>query len=103
MDYITKYAENSHTACEFMSADLHLLTIRDEDIDWASIKALSPELLDRVRHRDATYPTMIRGFRGGKAELEWQINPDGRYYMDEDGYGMTGEIEVALLGTIDRT
>ena len=37
------------------------------------------------------------------AELEWQINPDGRYYMDEDGFGMTDDVEVALVGNIDRT
>lgn len=90
-------------AYEIMSAGLKLRTIRDEDIDWESLKALSAELIDRVHDRDAFFPTMIRSFKDGKAELEWQINPDGRYYMDDDGFGMTDDEEVALYGTIDRT
>lgn len=93
----------AHKAYEFMSADLKLLTVRDEDIDWNSLLSLSSDLIAKIRRREAIYPTMIRGFRGGKAELEWQINPDGRYYMDEDGFGMTDDEEVTLLGTIDRT
>lgn len=93
---------HAHWACEFMNEDLQLLTIRDEDIDWDSLKSLSPDMMDKVRSRDAYFPTMIRRFRGDMAELEWQINPDGRYYMDEDGYGMTDDVEVALVGKIDR-
>ena len=93
----------AHKAYEVMSADLKLLIVRDEDIDWDSLKSLSPDLMAKVRSRDAFFPTMIRGFRGGKAELEWQINPDGRYYMDDDGFGMTDDEQVALYGTIDRT
>lgn len=93
----------AHKAYEFMSADLKLLTVRDEDIDWNSLLSLSSDSIAKIRRREAIYPTMIRGFRGGKAELEWQINPDGRYYMDEDGFGMTDDEEVTLLGTIDRT
>ena len=36
------------------------------------------------------------------AEVSWQLNPDGRYYMDEDGYGMTNEKEITIFGFIDR-
>jgi len=35
--------------------------------------------------------------------VRWQINPDGRYYMDDDGFGMTDDEEITLLGKIDRT
>lgn len=31
-----------------------------------------------------------------------QINPDGRYFADEDGYGMTDDEEITLVGYIDR-
>jgi len=92
----------AHKAYEVMSADLKLVIVRDEDIDWDSLKTLSADLMAKVRRRDAFFPTMIRGFHNGKAELEWQINPDGRYYMDEDGYGMTDDVEVTLSGKIDR-
>lgn len=43
------------------------------------------------------------GFNDGVAVVEWQINPDGQYYTDDDGYGMTNDKEVALWGKIDRT
>jgi hypothetical protein len=36
------------------------------------------------------------------AEVSWQINPDGRYYMDEDGYGMTDDEEITIYGFIDQ-
>ena len=36
------------------------------------------------------------------AEVSWQLNPDGRYYMDEDGYGMKNEKEITIFGFIDR-
>lgn len=100
-----RYLLDTHAnkAYEVMSADLKLLTVHDEDIDWDSLKSLSADMMDKVRSRDAYFPTMIRRFRGDMAELEWQINPDGRYYMDEDGYGMTDDVEVTLVGKIDRT
>ena len=35
------------------------------------------------------------------AEVSWQLNPDGRYYMDEDGFGMTSDEEITVYGFID--
>lgn len=32
----------------------------------------------------------------------WEIQPDGMYWMDEDGYGMTGDEEIRLYALIDR-
>lgn len=53
--------------------------------------------------RDAHYPTNIRIFKNGIAEVEWQVSPDGMYYMDDDGYGMTNDVEISLFGYIDRS
>ena len=36
------------------------------------------------------------------AEVRWEINPDGRFYCDEDGFGMTNDKEINLYGVIDR-
>lgn len=47
------------------------------------------------------YPTMIYGFKDGISVVEWQLNPDGRYFRDEDGYGMTDNEEITLKGKID--
>ena len=43
----------------------------------------------------------IRQFKNGVAQVSWQLNPDGRYYMDEDGFGMTDDEEVEIYGFID--
>ena len=51
---------------------------------------------------DAHFPTRIRSFENGVAQVSWQLNPDGMYYMDEDGYGMTDDDEVEIYGFIDR-
>ncbi len=31
----------------------------------------------------------------------WQVQPDGRYWEDEDGYGGTSDEEICLYATID--
>lgn len=56
-----------------------------------------------ARTGNATYPTHVSKFENGIAKVWWQINPDGRYFMDEDGYGMTDDEEIELVGAIDRT
>lgn len=34
--------------------------------------------------------------------MRWEVNPDGMYYRDEDGFGMTDDDEINLEGAIDR-
>ena len=54
-----------------------------------------------ARHLSFHFPSFIRGFRNGVAQVDWQLNPDGRYYMDDDGYGMTDDIEIEIYGFMD--
>lgn len=89
-------------AYELMSSDCELITVTDNDIDWDSLKGIPEEIMDRARTHDAFFPTIVYGYRDGIASVEWQINPDGRYYEDDDGFGATNDIEVALWGKIDR-
>ena len=96
----------NHTAkCayEFMDAAECLQNVRDEDIDWESIKELDDDCIYRVRHRNAHFPSFIRTFSNGVAEVQWQLNPDGYYWMDEDGFGMTSDSEVNIYGFIDTS
>lgn len=93
---------NTKCAYEFMTGGEVLCKVTDDDIDWESLKGLSEECLRRVHSRDAHFPTLVRTFHDGIAEVSWQVNPDGMYYMDEDGYGMTPDEEVELIGSIDR-
>lgn len=72
-----------------------------DDIDWDSIKQLPEKAKIRAQDMSAQFPTFIRGFRKGVAEVSWQLNPDGRYYMDDDGFGMTSDEEITVYGFID--
>lgn len=90
-------------AYHFMDENEYLLMVTDEDIDWESLSGIDEEMVDRARRHYGGFPTNIRGFQDGVAEVEWQINPDGRYYADDDGFGMTSDREVSLYSYIDRT
>ncbi len=73
-----------------------------DDIDWDSMKGLDSSCIDRARRLSAHYPSFIYRFEDGVAMVEWQLCPDGMYWMDEDGYGRTSDEEVCLYGVIDK-
>ena len=95
--------DSAKTAFEFMDPCERLTTISTEDIDWSSFKNVPEEAIGRARRLSAHYPTFVRKFENGIASVDGQINPDGRYFMDEDGYGMTNDEEITVYGYIDRT
>lgn len=92
---------NSKTAFEFMDSYERLVTVTAEDIDWTSLKKLPEATIYRAECLSFQFPSFIRGFRNGVARVDWQLNPDGRYYMDDDGYGMTADEEIEIYGFID--
>lgn len=89
-------------ASEFMNDNEILRTITTDDIDWNSLEGIPEKAIERARNLDAHFPTRVRNFENGVAQVSWQLNPDGMYYMDEDGYGMTDDDEVEIYGFIDR-
>ena len=88
-------------AYEIMDGNMDFVNFTTDDIDWDSIKQLPEKAIMRAQEMSAQFPTFIRGFRNGIAEVSWQLNPDGRYYMDEDGFGMTSDEEITVYGFID--
>lgn len=88
-------------AYEIMDGNMDFVNFTTDDIDWNSIKQLPEKAIMRAQEMSAQFPTFIRGFRNGIAEVSWQLNPDGRYYMDEDGLGMTSDEEITVYGFID--
>jgi hypothetical protein len=91
---------DTKTAFEFMDKYERLLTVTEDDIKWRSV--------NRLEHNEAAhnlcgyYPTLIGQFKNGAAQVEWQLHPDGRYYEDDDGFGMTDDEEEVILGFIDK-
>ena len=92
---------NKKTAFEFMDESETLVTVTENDIDWKSLRKLPDDAIMMARHLSFHFPSFIRGFRNGVAQVDWQLNPDGRYYMDDDGYGMTPDVEIEIYGFID--
>lgn len=72
------------------------------DIDWDSLKNLDEEALHQARNLSAYYPSFIHNYENGVAEVSWQLIPDGRYWMDEDGYGVTSDVETPVYAMVDK-
>lgn len=94
---------NTKCAYEFMDSDEMLVTVSQNDIDWDSLQSLPQKAIQRACRLSFHYPSFIRLFKNGVAEVAWQLNPDGRYYMDDDGFGMTDDKEINIYGFIDKT
>ncbi len=93
---------NKKTAFEFMDDSETLVTITENDIDWKSLRKLPDNVIMMARHLSFHFPSFISGFKNGVAQVDWQLNPDGRYYMDDDGFGMTDDEEIEIYGFIDK-
>ncbi len=91
-------------AYEWINYHETLLSVTPDDIDWKALKKINPptKALDRAERLSFHFPSHIYKFEGGVAVVCWQLNPSGRYYMDEDGYGMTDDKELDIYGVIDR-
>ena len=94
--------KEARCAYEFMSIDEVLQIVTDEDIDWDSLKGLPQDAFERAKAHSFHFPGHVYQYKNGVAEVEWQLNPDGMYYRDEDGFGMTDDEEINLYGSIDK-
>ena len=70
---------------EFVNADGQLL-VEDKDIDYDSIH----------RHHNR-----YNDFKNGLCALVWTTYPDGRYFADEDGFGMEDNDEEKVYCIIN--
>ena len=98
-----RYLVNHNTQCayEFIDNKQKLLTVTEDDIDWDSLKGLPEKAIDRAKYLSFHFPSFIREFKNGVAQVSWQLNPDGQYYCDDDGFGMTNDEEIEIYGFID--
>ncbi len=93
---------NTQRAYEFIEGNQNLLTITTDDIEWETLKGMPEEAQNCARGLSFHFPSFIRGFKNGVAEVSWQLKPDGRYNMDDDGFGMTDDEEIEIYGFIDQ-
>lgn len=99
-----RFLINHNTKCayEFMNEAQVLTTVTKDDIDWESLQGLPDAAVEMAQRLSFHFPSFIRRFENGVAEVSWQLCPEGRYYMDEDGYGMTDDEEIEIYGYIDQ-
>ena len=99
-----RYLMDHRTKCafEFMNRDQCLVTVRSDDIDWDSLTNIDKDAFRRAKELDFHFPSFILKYQNDVAQVRWQLNPDGMYYMDEDGYGMTDDEEIEIYGYIDQ-
>lgn len=57
--------------------------------------------MDRVI-KENRFASFIYPFVGDKAVFRWMVRPDGRYWADEDGYGMEDDYEVNLYALFNK-
>lgn len=50
----------------------------------------------------ANYYFGANSFKDGVAYVQWTLQPDGRYYADSDGFGMTDDDEINMYAFIDK-
>ena len=98
-----RYLINNEKRCayEIMDGNMYFVGFTSEDVDWDSLEKLPEKAKSRAQAMYARFPTSVGRFRNGVAVVSWQLNPDGRYYMDDDGFGMTSDEEITVCGTID--
>ncbi len=44
----------------------------------------------------------VSKFENGSCRFSWMVQPDGRYWMDEDGFGMESDDEITLYALINE-
>lgn len=93
---------NRKIALEIMDEEQCWVHFSTDDIDWQTFKGLPEEAIERAQSLDAFFPSFIRQYENGVAEVSWQLIPDGRYWMDEDGFGMTADVETPVYAMVDK-
>lgn len=77
-----------------------LIIFTHDDIDWENVNQL--EHNGNAKRLVAKYGGLSIGdYQDGLAYVSWMLYPDGRYFADEDGFGMEDNDEVNISAYID--
>ena len=79
------------------------LLVNDDDIDYDAIAQESENGIGNARTKVIRYAELNRwdGFKDGLCAISWMLYPDGRYFADEDGFGMEDNDEEEVYAIID--
>ena len=76
-----------------------LVGFTKDDIDWDSVSQL--ENTGDAYRMVTSYYFGIEDYHDGLARVNWMLYPDGRYFADEDGFGMEDNDETNVYAYID--
>lgn len=97
------YYANSYKgiARQLLDGNSNLVGFEEMDFDWDKLKEVEhPYDLNR-RHVGYGGLGRYNDFRDGVCCLCWMLYPDGRYFADEDGFGMEDNDEENIYCIID--
>lgn len=93
---------NTGKARQLLDENSNLVGFGDQDFDWERLKDV--ENYYDIQHKHVDYGGLGRysDFRNGVCCLCWMLFPDGRYFADEDGFGMEDNDEENIYCIIDN-
>jgi hypothetical protein len=79
------------------------MLVDDNDIDYDAIAKVCENGIGNAKAKVIYYAGLNRwdGFKDGLCAISWTLYPDGRYFADEDGYGMEDNDEEEVYAIID--
>lgn len=94
--------------CRNDGGDRRLITLVEHgEVKFLTEADIEPSALRLIKQQcpyfafEARYRFWVFPFTGSMAAVEWTVSPDGSYYADSDGFGMTDDEEITLHGFID--
>ena len=79
------------------------LLVDDNDIDYDAIAKECENGIGNAQAKAIRYAGLNQwdGFKYGLCAISWMLYPDGRYFADEDGFGMEDNDEEEVYAIID--
>ena len=79
------------------------LLVDDSNIDYDAIAKECENGIGDAKAKVICYAGLNRwdGFKDGLCAISWMLYPDGRYFADEDGFGMEDNDEEEVYAIID--
>lgn len=109
-----EFDEVSNGMGGYRMTNVYLLKIDDPSfkhciVDESGIIENFPGVVDGDWKNELEFPLgkktqfrfWIYAYKDGKASVEWTLQPDGRYFEDEDGFGAENCEEITLWSYID--
>ena len=101
-------SSNGMWLCRNDGGDRRLITLVEHGkVKFLTEADIEPSALRLIKQEcpyfafEARYRFWVFPFTGSMAAVEWTVSPDGSYYADSDGFGMTDDEEITLHGFID--